>query len=44
MGKVSVVRSDKVDARLRAFTRKKADLSRIVEQALEDWLKKEEET
>jgi len=44
MGKVTVVLSDKVEARVRAFIRKKGDLSRIVEQALEDWLKKEEES
>lgn len=42
MGKITVVLSDQVEARARTFLRRRGDLSRIVEQALEDWLKKEE--
>lgn len=40
MGKITVVLSDQVEDSIRAVTRRKGDLSRIVEQALEDWLKK----
>ena len=43
MGKVTIVLSDQLEERLRAFPRKKGDLSKIVEQALEAWLAKKEE-
>lgn len=37
MGKLTIVLSDEMEERLRAHIRKKGDISRIIEQALEEW-------
>jgi len=37
MGKLTIVLSDEIEERLRAHTRKRGDLSRIIEQTLEEW-------
>jgi len=37
MGKITIVLSDDMENRLRAHTRKRGDLSRIIEEALEEW-------
>lgn len=38
MGKITIVLSDDTENRLRAHLRKRGDLSRIIETALEEWL------
>lgn len=43
MGKITIVLSDDIEERLRIQTRKKGDLSRIIEMALEEWLDRHEE-
>ncbi len=42
MGKITLVLSDEIEERLRNLIRKRGDLSKIVEQALEDWLDRRE--
>jgi len=37
MGKLTIVLSDEIEEKLRAHMRKKGDLSRIIELALEEW-------
>lgn len=37
MGKITIVLSDDMEERLRTHIRKKGDLSRIIELALEEW-------
>ena len=43
MGKVTFVLSEDIEERLRAKTRKRGDLSRIIEKAIEEWLDRNEE-
>ena len=43
MGKITIVLSDDIEERLRTKTRKRGDLSRIIEKALEEWLERNEE-
>ena len=43
MGKVTIVLRDSIEERLRDLIRKRGDLSRIIEQALEEWLDRREE-
>ncbi len=42
MGKITLVLSDEIEDRLRNLIRKKGDLSKIVEQALEELLDRRE--
>ena len=42
MGKITVVLSDDIEERLRTHMRKRGDLSRIIEKALEEWLDRHE--
>lgn len=43
MGKITFVLRDNIEERLRDLIRKRGDLSRIIEQALEEWLDRREE-
>jgi len=43
MGKVTAIVSDDVENHLRDFVRGKGDISRIVEEALSDWISKQKE-
>ena len=42
MGRVQVVLDDDVEALLRNHIQKKGDISRIINEALRDWLKEKE--
>jgi len=40
MGRVQVVLDDKLEAEVRKHTRKKGDISKFINEALHEWLKK----
>jgi len=42
MGKLTIVLSDSLEERLRTQIRRRGDLSRIIEEALEEWLDRRE--
>ena len=42
MGKLTIVLSDSLEERLRCLIRRRGDLSRIIEEALAEWLDRRE--